>query len=305
LTVALGVLCPGQGSQHPGMLDLLAGDAVAEASLQRAGEALGQDLREWLQPPADLHRNRIAQPLLCVAELATWEALRNRLPPPRVFAGYSVGELAAYGCAGAIDAAGLAHLARRRALLMDSASEVSSGLLAVRGLDRAQVAALCGRSRAEIAIIIGADRFVLGAATADLAALGHAAEALGATTRPLPVSVASHTSRLVLASEGFRAALAGSALGAPAVPVLAGISGLPVHTRAQALDALARQISTCLNWAACLEALPEMGCRVVLELGPGNALARMVRDRWPALPARSAAEFRSLQGVADWVAKWL
>ena len=40
----------------------------------------------------------------------------------------------------------------------------------------------------------------------------------------------------------------------------------------------------------------------VLEIGPGQALARMWNERYPDVPARSCDEFRSAAGIANWVA---
>jgi [acyl-carrier-protein] S-malonyltransferase len=60
-----------------------------------------------------------------------------------------------------------------------------------------------------------------------------------------------------------------------------------------------------IDWAACLDGLRERGCTVLLELGPGAGLARMARDRMPDIPARSVAEFNSLDGVLDWVGRQL
>jgi [acyl-carrier-protein] S-malonyltransferase len=45
----------------------------------------------------------------------------------------------------------------------------------------------------------------------------------------------------------------------------------------------------------------ERGCRVFLELGPGAALFRMVRNRLGPVEARSVDEFRNASAVAAWV----
>ena len=303
--MGLGVLCPGQGSQGPGMFDLLAADEAAQRVLAEASAAFGQDLRALAKASTEIHRNRIAQPLLCATEAATWAALKPHLPAPRVFAGYSVGELAAYGCAGALSVTQLVELARRRALLMDEASRTPGGLVAVRGLRRPQIDQLCHRFGAQVAIVNGIDRFVIGGGAETIAALQEAASALGGTVNSLPVEVAAHTSTLAAASEGFGAELAASGMVAPVVPVLAGVHGMPVYTRDDAIVALSRQISTTIDWSACLTTLAELGCTALLELGPGRALSRMARDAFPDLPARSVADFRSFPGVIDWVTNHL
>ena len=94
-------------------------------------------------------------------------------------------------------------------------------------------------------------------------------------------------------------------MGGPAVPVPAGVHGMPIYTRADAIEVLSRQISTAIDWSACLRTLTELGCTALLELGPGMALSRMAREAFPDLPARSVVEFRSLPGVVGWVIKHL
>src|SRR4051794_28001936 len=85
------------------MLDLVRGEPEAERVLALASAVLDAPVADILSGPAEaLFTNATAQPLICAVELATWAALSSQLPSPRVFAGYSVGELAAYGCAGAL-----------------------------------------------------------------------------------------------------------------------------------------------------------------------------------------------------------
>jgi [acyl-carrier-protein] S-malonyltransferase len=77
-----------------------------------------------------------------------------------------------------------------------------------------------------------------------------------------------------------------------------------VTSRAKAISALAAQLATTIEWSRCLEALYERGCRVFLELGPGDQLSRMVRELLPSdVDARSVSNFRSLEGAAEWVTR--
>ncbi len=301
--MSLGVICPGQGSQHSGMFDLLAANDMARPVLAQAQAVLGTDLAKLIESDRERQRNRYAQPLLCAAALATWTALRPHLPVPRVFAGYSVGELAAYGCADAISVRGLIALACRRARHMETACTTPTEMIAVRGMSRAQLEMLCDRYDARMAIVNGADRFVVGVTRKQAGPLREAAAARGATPTTLAVEIASHTPWLAAASAGFRQDLEHSSLRDPVVPVLAGIHGMPVYTRRDAIDVLSRQIASTIDWAACMQALRECGCTVLLELGPGNALARMVHEALPDIAVRSVADFRSLNAVIDWVNK--
>ena len=137
--MSLGILCPGQGDQTPAMFHILAEDHAATELLRLAGAVMGEDPRT-----IDAQRlaiNAVAQPVLCAVQLATWAALRDRLPEPCVFAGYSVGELAAHGCVGALAPAETITLAMQRAAVMDAADPEPGSLMAVRGLLRPASAA--------------------------------------------------------------------------------------------------------------------------------------------------------------------
>lgn len=304
--MSLGILCSGQGGQGPGMLDLLRREPAAQAVLDRAATVMGQDPRTLVVgPEAAMQRNAVAQPLLCAVQAATWAALRPHLPPVRAVAGYSLGELSAYHVAGGLDADELLRLAMRRAEAMDRADPEPGGLLAVRGLGRARLEALCRDHGADIAIENGADRFVVGGQRPTLAAVEQAVLALGATVTPLSVTIASHTRLMAPAAAEFSPILAASSLQAPSLPVLAGIDGTPVYTRERAVAALTRQMTETVAWAACLDGLIEMGCTVLLETGPCNALARMAVERHPGLSVRAVADFRSLSGAAAWVERQL
>lgn len=302
--MSLAILCPGQGSQHVGMFDLLTGHHAAELVLEQAQAAAAFDLREAVRGGSEnMFVNRIAQPLLCAVELATCAALRERLPGPVVFAGYSVGELAAYGCAGALEPVETVRLANRRAALMDDASPTGCGLLAVTGLNRAAIDALCNTHGAYLAIDNGPAHSIVGGTAVALDGVAASAAQAGAATRTLAVSVPAHTPLLGGAVALFADELERSALKAPGVPVLGGIDGSPVRDRARAVATLAAQLAQTVHWSTCLEVAVEMGADVFLELGPGCALARMVRESYPEIPARSVAEFRTLDGVGVWLEK--
>jgi [acyl-carrier-protein] S-malonyltransferase len=298
------VLCPGQGAQHAGMFDLVREHPAALAAIGEARAALDADPRVWLARPDAMFENRIAQPLICVAQVASWRALRDALPPPVAFAGYSVGELACYGLANALEAADLARLARDRARVMDEAAAAHPGVLvAVRGLGRPALVAQAQAFGAFVAIAVGDDVFVVGGDADALAALQAAVERAGAKVTNLRVGLPSHTPRMAAAVPAFRAALEQSPLGAPDPPVVAGIDASFITTRERAIATLAPQLATTTEWAQCLDALYERGCRTFLELGPGHALSGMVRDRFDDVEARCVEEFRDLKGVARWVAR--
>lgn len=302
--MSLALLCPGQGAQHPAMFDRVRDSAAARDALEGVGHVLGQDAFAAARS-AQRFDNALAQPLLCAASLAHWQALRGALPVPGMVAGYSVGELAAHAVAGSIDTRSCLALAAQRAQCMDAASPADAGMQAVLGLDRARVSALCAAHGSYIAIVNGHDHYIVGGALPGLQALAEAARVAGAEIRPLPVQVPSHTPLLQAAVPRFAAALEAVAWQRPQVAVLAGIDARLVRDRAAMLHTLSAQLAQTIEWAQLMRQLFERGARVFLQLGPGTALARMVASAYPCCEVRAVEEFQHLDGAADWVQRAL
>ena len=167
--MTLAVLCPGQGAQHPALFDFVDQFPESARVLAAAADALGDDPRGWLTQGDAIYRNATAQPLITIAQLAQWTALRTRVPEPAALAGYSVGELSCYGIGGALDADELPRLARERADAMDAAADANPGaLIGVHGLTRAALQGLCEATASYIAIVIAIDTFVVGGSEAAL-----------------------------------------------------------------------------------------------------------------------------------------
>jgi [acyl-carrier-protein] S-malonyltransferase len=218
-------------------------------------------------------------------------------------AGYSIGELAAYGVAGALAPADVVSLAAQRAALMDDCvgPDQPHGMLAVSGLEEAALQALLPARALHIAIDTGEASFIVAGLRDALTALAAACERRGVHATWLPVKVASHTPLMHAAAGNFRPLLEAATWSEPAFALLSGTSANPVHQRHQALQALTEQIETRIRWSACMDAIAEAGVTVALELGPGAALSRMLRERHGHIEARSATEFRSLAGLAGWL----
>lgn len=302
--MSLAILCSGQGAQHAAMLDMCATHPAAAAIIAQGEAELAWSLREMLDQPDAMFRNTLAQPLICLSQLAMWSALKNDAPSPVAFCGYSVGELGAAACAGALDAAELARLANARAALMDqAAARDPGGLIAVQGLFRDELLSICDSHPAWIAIAISEEEFIVGGEEITLQYLQNICAAHGAKTTRLKVGLASHTPLLADAVAPFRAALAASHISAPNVPVVAGVDAAWVLRREALIEKLAVQLASPIEWASCLDMLYERGCRVFLELGPGRALARMTQARYADVEARAIDDFRSLDGVIAWLSK--
>jgi [acyl-carrier-protein] S-malonyltransferase len=307
--MALAILCSGQGGQHAGMFDLTGDAPQAAALFAHVSAQLGCDPRTLVKQADQetLHLNRTAQLLCTLQALSAATLLDSALPSQRCLAGYSVGEVAAWGVAGLLGAVDTLDLVDTRARLMDAESHGDEGMLFIRGLDRASVDQLCAGREAAIAICNPASAWVLAGRKSALDLIAHEASQHGALrVSPIPVKVPSHTYLLANASVAFDRALADVHLQTarqPRVRLFSGIDGDPVLDAGNDLHKLALQISHPIQWEKCLAGCVEAGATVFLELGPGRALADMAAGAYPEIPARSLDDFRSVPGVLDWLTR--
>ncbi|WP_375455088.1 acyltransferase domain-containing protein [uncultured Methylobacterium sp.] len=304
----LAILCSGQGGQHPGMFALTAGRPAAQAVFAAARPLLGADPRDLVRTGgAALHGNRTGQILCCVAALTAWTIVAEAAPARPIVAGYSIGDLAAWGCAGRFAPETVLALAAARAEAMDAASGPDHGLAGIRGLPQARVAAMAQAHGCHLAIRNARDSVVIGGPRAALEAVCAGALAAGAQRAVvLPVRTPSHTPLLKAASARFRETLDAAPIATPprsGPRLVSGLDGAAVFDAATGRDKLARQISETIDWAACLEACAEYGATSVLELGPGHALATMANAALPAARVRALEDFRSAEGASAWIAQ--
>ncbi|WP_211472851.1 ACP S-malonyltransferase [Collimonas humicola] len=309
MTPRLALLCSGQGGQHASMFELARSDPASAGLLAQlldpwlAATLPGLSLPEVLQDQDLLFSNRLAQPLIVAATAAIWSALQAQLPPPELVAGYSIGELAAWHVAGAMSAPQAIALAHARAQLMDACLLPGSPqvLFAVSGIALRPLAALLASQQLHVAIETDADSCIAGGLQQDLPGAAAEIERQGGKITLLPVTVASHTPLMAAAVAPFAQQLKQQLSRDPSLPLLSGLDARILTRKEQAIETLSRQLAHTIRWNACMDACAERGITAALELGPGAALSRMLAARHPHIACRSASEFRSLQGIVNWL----
>ncbi len=296
------LLCSGQGAQSADIFTRLPFTERGLALKQRVLDAgsLDPEVLAWLNDPSPdpqaIFRNHFSQPLLCLYQSMVWAELEPLLPRAAMVAGYSLGELSAYGCVGAITPEEVVRLATVRARLMDEAGP-EGRLIAVTGLSPDEAAHPAG---AHLAIVISDNHCVIGCLATQAEDLVQELKNAGAKDASiLAVTISSHTPILDAAVAPFRTELEQVAWREPQIPVLAGINASKVLRREQMERSLPEQIHHTVRWDHIQRRFREAGCRVLLELGPGTQLAHMALPM--RLEARGVDEFHSFQGVAAWV----
>ena len=305
---AFALLCSGQGAQAPDLFERFPFTQKGFALKQQVLESgcLSPDVAGWLKNPKSqpnlIYQDHYSQPLLCLFQAMVWAELSDRLPSPQFVAGYSLGELSAYGCAGALAPDDVVGLASTRAKLMDAAAPPGR-MIAVSGLAVKRAAEIADLHQGYVAIIISNDQSVLGCLAEKAGAIASAAGMAARSVTVLHVTVASHTPILDSAVEPFRQALLARDCRPFKSPVLAGVNATNIHSREKMTEWLPELIHRTIRWDLVLSRLAESNCRVLLELGPGAQLAHMALAGKSAREARSISEFRSLDGIIAWVEK--
>jgi len=265
---------------------------VGREFFDRAEAATGLEIGKLcLEGPAEqLDRTDIAQPAIFTVSAAILATMRSILSPsqlahfqPAFMAGLSLGEYSALYAAGAMTfETGVKLVARRGQLMQQAAEAVPSGMVSVMGLDEDRARKLC-EAAAEGEILTCANfncpgQIVLsGQSDACRRAIG-LAEKFGATgTVPLKVAGAFHSEIMAPAAEKFARALDDVRFDHPNVPVISNVDALPYTSADQIRDKLLTQLTSPVRWAQSMEYLLAQGLRTPYEVGPGRALAGLMR----------------------------
>uniref|UniRef100_UPI001C989F58 acyltransferase domain-containing protein n=1 Tax=Geminicoccus harenae TaxID=2498453 RepID=UPI001C989F58 len=281
----LGFLITGQGSAYPGMaLDLLPGAPVLQEVLARCDAVMGLDrpLAEIFADGQALGQTGYAQPALFALAVGLGEQLRAWNITADALLGHSVGEYAAVVLAGVLSLEDGARLIARRARLMQALPQ-GGGMAALLGPAEAAEALLASHPELEVAAWNAATAITVAGPVAAIARLAAdpAAERAGLVVHELPVSHAFH-SRLLepMLSELEQAASLPHQ--PPQVPVVSNLTGDVLAQRdGRYWREHARQP---VRFTQGLQCLKDLGCDLLLELGPQPVLSGFARDLLPALP---------------------
>src|SRR5580704_3856980 len=277
---------PGQGSQSVGMLNAFADHAVVRENVQRASDALGQDLGKLIAegPVEELGLTTNTQPVMLTAAYAIYRVWEKETGlKPAIVAGHSLGEYTALVAAGALPFSAAVPLVRFRAQAMQSAVPVGEGgMAAILGLDDDAVRAVCAEASAvgivEAVNFNAPSQVVIAGAKAGVEKACEIAKAKGAKRAlPLPVSAPFHSSLLKPASDQLREYLASVDVQVPAIPVINNVAVAVVNEPAAIKDALVRQAAGAVRWVECVQAIAGQGVTHVVECGPGKVLAGLTK----------------------------
>ena len=280
---------PGQGAQTIGMGKALAeAYPAAKAVFEAVDDALGEKLSAliWGGELAELTLTANAQPALMATSMAAVKALEAEgfgITGAAYVAGHSLGEYSALCAAGALSLGDTARLLRIRGLAMQSAVPVGVGAMAaLLGLDFATAAEVAAEAaQGEVCQAANDNDPAQVVVSGHKAAVERAVElakARGAKRAVmLPVSAPFHCALMQPAAEVMAEALAGVAISAPVVPVVANVRAEAVSSPDLIRELLVAQVTGSVRWRESVEWMAAQGVGAFWELGAGKALSGMIK----------------------------
>lgn len=310
----IAFLFPGQGAQHLGMgRDLYRESEVFRAELNRCAAVLvsplGLDLRELLLADGDeeerarrLEQTALAQPALFAVEYALARLWMELDVEPEAMLGHSVGEYVAACLSGVLTLEeGLALMAARGRLvqalpggsmLAVPLAEDELGELVGGGLTLAAVNA------PRLSVVSGPDD--------EIDALRGRLEERGVSTRRLHTSHAFHSAMMEPAAAALRRELDAIDLRRPTIPFVSNLTGTWIQPEeAQDPDYWVRHLLSPVRFGDGVGVLLEDAGRVLVEVGPGDTLATLARQRPEARGRTILASMPCPEDGRSEVATWL
>ena len=306
MTLGIGLVFPGQGSQSVGM-----GKALYDAhpSLKpvydEASSVVGYDIAElcFTGPAERLNRTEFTQPALLVSSVAAWKLFEPVGIRPIAVAGHSLGEYSALVAAGGVSFRDAVGLVQKRGRYMSEALAPGAGLVAaLLGLTAETVKDIC-RMASSVGVVAAANfnspgQVVIAGEKAAVERAIELAKTQGCKKAiPLPVSVPVHTPLMQQAADRLAKDLAAVRWSDLSAPLVNNAEAKAISRAHEIQASLVLQLPSSVLWEDTVQTMGRMGVTTFVEIGPGTVLTGLIRRILPEAKLLNVNDPKSLDAT--------
>lgn len=306
MTLGIGLVFPGQGSQSVGMGKALYDAHPSLTSVyEEASSVLGYDIAElcFAGPAERLNLTEFTQPALLVSSMAALKLFEPVGIRPVAVAGHSLGEYSALVAAGGVSFRDAVVLVQKRGRYMSEAVAPGAGLVsALLGLTAEAVKDVC-RMASSVGVVAAANfnspgQVVIAGEKAAVERAIELAKAQGCKKAiPLPVSVPVHTPLMQQAADRLAKDLATVRWSDLNAPLVNNAEAKAISQAHEIQASLVRQLPSSVLWEDTVRTMGKMGVTTFIEIGPGTVLTGLIRRILPEAKLLNVNDPKSLDAT--------
>lgn len=304
----LAVVCPGQGSQNPGMLNSWSTSEIGKQISEMASQISNLDINYLgsLATKEEISDTSIAQVLISVSTLISAELLNiKKINADKVIvSGHSVGEISSYYLAGIYGLKDAIELVSSRGRFMAEAAmeNPGTGMVAILGGDRTEILYELSRFSLVPANINSASQIVAAGKLEDIEKLFEYSPK-NAKLIKLEVSSAFHSDFMFKAKDKFSKIINEIAFNNLDFQLITNNQGKLVLDTQLAMQELVGQLTSPVRWDLCQETIKNAGVTGLLELAPGGTLVGIAKREIPGVELFAVKSLDDIPTGFDFIRK--